>query len=120
MNIEILLQEKIVIAIENLFGFTPAKSMVQLQQTRREFVGDMTFVVFPVVRLAKKSPEEIARLLGDYLVLHVAEVETYNVVKGFLNLTVSNGWWLASLVQARENSCFGLKEIGRASCRERM
>lgn len=108
MNIEILLQEKISIAIEALFGFTPEKSMVQLQQTRKEFAGDVTFVVFPVVRFAKKSPEETGRLIGEYLVGNTEEVDQFNVVKGFLNLTISNHWWLGILEKAFASPSYGL------------
>ena len=112
MNIEILLQEKIAQAIENLFGFVPEKNVVQLQQTRKEFTGDYTFVVFPIVRNAKKSPEDTARLLGEYLVGQVDEVEDFNVVKGFLNLTIRNDWWLQSLSRAFTLPGYGLKMAG--------
>jgi arginyl-tRNA synthetase len=113
MNIEILIQEKITIAIEALFGFTPEKSMVQLQQTRKEFAGDITFVVFPVVRFAKKSPEETGRLIGEYLVANTAEVDQFNVVKGFLNLTISNQWWLNVLEKASSNPSYGITPVGK-------
>jgi arginyl-tRNA synthetase len=108
MNIEILLQEKISQAIESLFSITPEKNMVQLQQTRKEFEGDITFVVFPIVRFARKSPEETARLIGEYLVQHTDEVDSFNVVKGFLNLTVNNAWWMNTLRQAFGNRDFGI------------
>lgn len=113
MNIEILLQEKITIAIEALFGFTPEKSMVQLQQTRKEFAGDVTFVVFPVVRFAKKSPEETGRLIGEYLVGNTEEMDQFNVVKGFLNLTISNHWWLGILEKAFASPSYGLTPAGQ-------
>lgn len=113
MNIEILLQEKISIAIEALFGFTPEKSMVQLQQTRKEFAGDVTFVVFPVVRFAKKSPEETGRLIGEYLVGNTEEMDQFNVVKGFLNLTISNHWWLGILEKAFASPSYGLTPAGQ-------
>ncbi len=99
-------------AIENLFGFVPEKNVVQLQQTRKEFTGDYTFVVFPIVRHAKKSPEDTARLLGEYLVDQVDEVEDFNVVKGFLNLTICNDWWLKSLSRAYTLPGYGLKVAG--------
>lgn len=112
MNIENLLQDKIILAISTIFGFEPEKSMVQLQQTRKEFKGDMTFVVFPIVRFSKKSPEETARLLGDYLVQNVSEVEDFNVVKGFLNLTIYKRWWLNILLSAYSDSRYGLQNAG--------
>lgn len=109
MNIENLLQDKIALAISTIFGFELEKSMVQLQQTRKEFDGDITFVVFPIVRFSKKSPEETARLLGDFLVEHVAEVESFNVVKGFLNLTIHQQWWLSILQNAYSDKSYGLQ-----------
>jgi arginyl-tRNA synthetase len=115
MNIENLLQDKIIVAVSALFGFEPEKSMVQLQHTRKEYVGDITFVVFPIVRFSKKSPEETARLIGDYLVRNVEVVENFNVVKGFLNLTIYSKWWLNILTSAFSNNRFGLKDTGENS-----
>ena len=109
MNIELLLQQKISAAIELLFGFKPEANLVQLQKTRKEFDGDITFVVFPVVRFSKKSPEETARIIGEYLTEHVEEVQGFNVVKGFLNLTVSNAWWLGVLASTWKQKEYGLK-----------
>lgn len=115
MNIENLLQDKIIVAVSDIFGFEPEKSMVQLQQTRKEFDGDITFVVFPILRFSKKSPEETARLIGDYLVRNVEVVENFNVVKGFLNLTIYSKWWLNILTSAFSNNRFGLKNAGENS-----
>lgn len=109
MNIEFHLQEKIVTGIEQVFGFRPDKNLVQLQQTRREFEGDLTMVVFPLVRFSKKSPEETARMLGEYLTTHTREVESFNVVKGFLNLTIHSGWWFKVLSDAAGNPGYGMK-----------
>lgn len=111
MNIEYHLQDKIVTGIEQVFGFRPDKNLVQLQQTRREFEGDLTLVVFPLVRFSKKSPEETARMLGEYLKEHTPEVESYNVVKGFLNMTIYSGWWFEVLSEAAKNSGYGLKTV---------
>lgn len=113
MNIELLLQEKISAAIEQLFGFKPEPNQVQLQKTRKEFEGDITFVVFPIVRFAKKSPEETGQMIGEYLKIHVEEVQDFNVVKGFLNLFVSNGWWIEILRNAWNRKDFGLKKVSK-------
>jgi arginyl-tRNA synthetase len=107
MNIELLLREYISTGIESLFGFTPAREMVQLQQTRKEFEGDITLVVFPFVKFSRKSPEETARLLGDYLVEQTQEVLNYNVVKGFLNMTIHSSWWLNQLDIAWKSDAYG-------------
>lgn len=112
MNIELLLQNHISEAIQHLFGeeFSPEK--VQIQQTRKEFAGDLTFAVFPIVRMAKKSPDETAALLGQYLAEKVAEVDAFNVVKGFLNLTISTGWWIRILEEAYQSPDFGKQPAG--------
>ena len=111
MNIEQLLQGQITAAIEKVFGFTPAEGSVQVQQTRKEFEGDVTLVVFPFVKNARKSPEETARLLGDYLTQNSDLVADYNVVKGFLNMTIIHSWWNQALVKAFNNERFGVTEV---------
>jgi len=110
MNIEQLLQGQVTAAIEKVFGFTPAEGSVQLQQTRKEFEGDITLVVFPFVKNARKSPEETARLLGEYLTENSEVVKDYNVVKGFLNLTITHAWWNKVLVNAFSDERFGVTE----------
>ncbi len=112
MNIEQLLQNNISKAIEHLFGAPFDADMVQMQQTRKEFEGDVTFAVFPIVRLAKKSPDETASLLGTYLTATVAEVEGFNVVKGFLNLTISAKWWMTVLQNAHDADVYGTQPAG--------
>jgi len=109
MNIELFLQGRISSAIEKLFGFTPDKNILQFQKTRKEFEGDITFVVFPLVRHSKKSPEETARIIGDYLVENIEIIEKYNVVKGFLNLTARSNWWINILHEAFVDQNYGLK-----------
>ena len=101
MNIEQILQGQITAAIEKVFGFTPAEGSVQVQQTRKEFEGDLTLVVFPFVKNARKSPEETAHMLGDYLTQNSDLVADYNVVKGFLNMTIIHSWWNQVLVKAQ-------------------
>ncbi len=115
MNIESLLQEKISAGAELLFGYKPEITQLQLQQTRKEFEGDLTLVVFPFVRFSKKSPEETAVQLGNYLVEQVPEVEKFNVVKGFLNLTIGTSYWIALLQEAFRNENYGLKPVTDAS-----
>lgn len=115
MNIEILLQEKIRQAAEKLFGFTPEDNLLQLQQTRKEFEGDFTLVVFPFVRITKKSPEQTGELIGNYLVENYQEIESFNVVKGFLNLTIHNRIWIDMLTEAWPGDHFGIKEVTESS-----
>jgi len=75
MNIERLFGENIHQAIEKRFGISPDRNLLQLQQTRKEFEGDLTMVVFPYVRFTRISPEESAEIIGSYLVENVPEVE---------------------------------------------
>ena len=75
-------------ACEACFGAQIEAEHVQLQQTRKEFEGDRTVVVFPLTRHSKKSPEDTGAALGEWLVAHDELVSAYQVVKGFLNLTI--------------------------------
>ncbi|MCL1821570.1 MAG: arginine--tRNA ligase [Prolixibacteraceae bacterium] len=110
MNLEIYLQDKTVAGIEEIFGFKPEASQIQLQQIKREYEGDITLVVFPLVRMTKKSPEETAVLIGEYLAAHVDEVESYNVIKGFLNISICNKWWISVLKNAFDTEDFGIRK----------
>jgi arginyl-tRNA synthetase len=83
--------------IKELYSEEVAESLISLQDTRKEFEGQVTIVVFPLVRVSKKSPEQTANDLGTYLVAHLAEVTAYNVVKGFLNLSIADSYWLSLL-----------------------
>ena len=80
-------------AVKSLYGFEASEQMVQLQKTRSEFEGSVTLVVFPFVKAARKRPEDVAQEIGEYLVSHSGVVEKYNVVKGFLNLTIASEAW---------------------------
>ena len=68
---------------------------IEIQLTRKEFEGDYTMVLFPLLKLIKAKPEQIGEVLGAYLTEHVAEVTAYNVVKGFLNLTIADSYFLS-------------------------
>ncbi|MCB0806829.1 MAG: arginine--tRNA ligase [Bacteroidales bacterium] len=81
-------------AVEHLFGQKIDKHLLQIEKTNRDYEGDFTLIVFPLLRIAKKSPEETARLIGDYLTAHCDEIKGYNVIKGFLNLAVSDNYWI--------------------------
>ncbi len=111
MNIEVLLREKISLGIESLFHHKPDISQLQLQQTRKEFEGDMTLIVFPFTRFSGKSPEETASILGDYLLTYAPEVEKFNVVKGFLNISIRNQIWIDILVESYLSVKYGLKPV---------
>ena len=84
MNIEALISKAAGEAVKALYGMEASEKMLQLQKTRSEFEGNLTLVVFPFVKAAKKSPEQTAQEIGEYLVNNCSAVEKFNVVKGFL------------------------------------
>ena len=110
MNIEALISKAAGEAVRALYGMDATEKMLQLQKTRSEFEGNLTLVVFPFVKAAKKSPEQTAQEIGDYLVQNCSAVEKFNVVKGFLNLSIGDGAWveLLSAIDADDN--FGMKQ----------
>ena len=96
MNIEQFIQQHVSRCIESLYGDTGG-APVQIQKTRKEFEGDMTLVVFPLLKLSRKSPEATAEEIGSALVGAVPEISGYNVVKGFLNISLSPRFWAERL-----------------------
>ena len=91
--INIDLQNKVIEAIEKIYNEKVEQNLVQIQQTRKEFVGDFTLVVFPFVKLLKKSPEIIANEIGEYIKQNMSEVSNFNVIKGFLNFVLTDSFW---------------------------
>ncbi|NMB71149.1 MAG: arginine--tRNA ligase, partial [Bacteroidales bacterium] len=85
---------------------------VQIQKTRKEFAGDLTVVVFPLTRLSRTGPEQTGKALGDYLQKELPEVIDYNVIKGFLNLTVGEVFWSEVVRYYRNDSALGLSAPG--------
>ena len=93
MNIENFLQQKSVEAISALYGDVDSK-LVQVQKTRKDFEGDFTLVVFPFLKTSRKGPEATADEIGRYMTEHFAEIKSFNVVKGFLNINLSHDFWI--------------------------
>ena len=110
MNIEALISKAAGEAVKALYGMDATDKMLQLQKTRSEFEGNLTLVVFPFVKAARKSPEQTANEIGQYMVEHCQAVEKYNVVKGFLNLSIGDGAWLSLLKAIDEDEHFGTKQ----------
>lgn len=110
MSIELKIRDQIVEAIEKCYHQQVDPSLVQLQTTRKEFEGDITLVVFPFVRISRKSPELTATEIGEYLQQNVAEVDKFNVVKGFLNLVITSNYWISVLNSASDHKNFGITE----------
>jgi arginyl-tRNA synthetase len=115
MNIEALISKAAGEAVKVLYGMDANEKMLQLQKTRSEFEGNLTLVVFPFVKAAKKSPEQTAQEIGEYLIANCAAVEKFNVVKGFLNLSVGDGAWLQLLEAIDKDEHFGMKQASDKS-----
>ncbi len=110
MDIEALISKAAGDAVKALYGMDATEKMLQLQKTRSEFEGNLTLVVFPFVKAAKKSPEQTAQEIGEYLQANCTAVEKFNVVKGFLNLSVGGGAWLELLKVIDADEHFGMKQ----------
>jgi len=91
---EIVLKEKIKEAVKNIYNSEVADDLIQIQETRKDFKGDFTLVVFPLLRFSKNTPEKTGETIGKYLIDSFKEVSGFNVIKGFLNLEISDAWWL--------------------------
>jgi arginyl-tRNA synthetase len=113
MNIETLISNAAREAVKALYGMDATDKMVALQKTRSEFEGNLTLVVFPFVKAARKSPELTAQEIGDYLTEHCSAIDRYNAVKGFLNLSVSPAAWLQLLNAIDQDPHFGIKDPSR-------
>jgi arginyl-tRNA synthetase len=109
MKIESQIMSAAIEAVKALYGQDVPEKMVQLQKTRSEFEGNLTLVVFPFVKMARKSPEQTGQELGDYLVAHCEAVSSYNVVKGFLNLVIAPAAWLSMLADIDSDEHYGEK-----------
>ncbi|MFC6098699.1 arginine--tRNA ligase [Olivibacter domesticus] len=84
-------------AIKKIYGEEIPESTVTLQETRKEFDGQVTIVTFPFTRFSKKSPEQTGADIGEYLVANSVDIEAYNVIKGFLNISLTDVFWLDQL-----------------------
>lgn len=105
MTLEQILTEKVQEAVKNLYGIDVNEQQVQLQKTRPEFEGDITLVVFPFVKAARKAPAQVAMEIGETLKGEL--VEKYNAVQGFLNLSIAQTYWLAQLQTIADTENYG-------------
>ena len=94
-------------AVKALYGQDVPEKMVQLQKTRSEFEGNLTLVVFPFVKMARKSPEQTGQEIGQYLVDNCSAISKFNVVKGFLNLSIADAAWLQLLADIDKDDHYG-------------
>lgn len=107
MDLIVKIQEGVAAAVKKLYDLEIAPTAVNLSPTRKEFEGDYTVVVFPFTKAAKKPPPAIAQELGEYLDENVDIISKFNIVKGFLNISVSDTFWKEFLTQNADNQCFG-------------
>jgi arginyl-tRNA synthetase len=105
MNVDSLLRQEIQKAVQALFG--QSVDNLQIQPTNKEFEGSHTLVCFPLTKITKKNPEETARMVGDYLVANSGIVSKYNVLKGFLNVVLSDKVWIETLTSIFSNASYG-------------
>ena len=114
MKLEEILIPQVQEAVKDLYGIEITAEQVQLQKTRAEFEGDITLVVFPFVKAARKAPAMVAQELGEKLlefrssgVQEFNVVEKYNAVQGFLNLSIAQSYWIEQLQAIAENTEYG-------------
>lgn len=101
--------------LKELYGQEVAEEQIQLQKTRKDFEGDVTLVAFPLLRVSKKSPEQTGEDIGNALVAKVDYVAGFNVVKGFLNLSFSSGYWVSQLADIVKTENYGFRQKGAHS-----
>jgi arginyl-tRNA synthetase len=94
---EIILKEKIKEAVKIIYNSDVKDDLIQIQETRKDFKGDFTLVVFPLMRFSKNTPEKTGEMIGQYLTDNYPALSGFNVIKGFLNLEVSDKWWIEYL-----------------------
>lgn len=111
MKVEVQLQEAVVKAVKALFEHDITTDQVTLQKTNRDFEGHLTVVVFPFLKASRKGPEQTAQALGEWLVANSGLVEKFNVVKGFLNLSISSSVWLELLSEIDADANYGTKSL---------
>ena len=115
MVIEQQITGAIIAGIKELYGADVTASQVQLQKTKKEFKGHLTLVVFPFLRMSKKSPEQTAQEIGEYLLRNEPAVAEFNVIKGFLNLTVACSCWIDLLNSINEQPAYGIIPVTEQS-----
>lgn len=108
MNAEIIITEALGKVVEKLYGSVPAPELLQVQTTRKEFEGDYTVVVFPLLRISRKSPEQTGSEIGREILDSLPEIESFQVIKGFLNLKMSSSYWINRLQDIALTKNYGM------------
>ena len=111
MNIEQKLVSSVIGGLKALYGQDVPATQVQLQKTKKEFEGHLTLVVFPFLRMSKKGPEQTAQEIGEYLQANEPSVAAFNVIKGFLNLTIASSAWIELLNGIHADKQYGIVAV---------
>ena len=111
MSLNHILAQATAEAVKNLYGAEVAADTIVPSTTKKEFEGNLTIVVFPFLKASHKHPEDTAQEIGAYLVEHCDAVEKFNVIKGFLNITIKPTFWTSVLLQVAEKPDFGFKPV---------
>ncbi len=111
MTIENILKKHLIDVIDELYGQKPDEAQISFQKTRKEFEGDLTLVVFPFLKLSRKNPQSTAEEIGASLIQKLALISDYNVIKGFLNLSISNDFWFGFLRDNAFSKDFAYKTV---------
>ena len=115
MKIEDKLVASVISGLKALYGQEVPEKMVQMQKTKKEFEGHLTLVVFPFLKMSKKGPEQTAQEIGGYLKANDPAVAAFNVIKGFLNLTIASATWIELLNEIQADEQYGLMQVTDAS-----
>ncbi|MBB4044293.1 arginyl-tRNA synthetase [Bacteroides reticulotermitis] len=110
MKIEDKIVSSVISGLKALYGQDVPEKMVQVQKTKKEFEGHLTLVVFPFLKMSKKGPEQTAQEIGEYLSANESAVAAFNVIKGFLNLTIASDTWIELLNEIQADKQYGLTE----------
>ena len=115
MKIEDKLVASVINGLKALYGQEVPEKMVQLQKTKREFEGHLTLVMFPFLKMSRKGPEQTAQEIGEYLKANEPAVAAFNVIKGFLNLTIASATWIELLNEIQADEQYGLVQATETS-----
>ena len=115
MKIEDKLVASVISGLKALYGQEVPEKMVQIQKTKKEFEGHLTLVVFPFLKMSRKGPEQTAQEIGEYLKVNEPAVAAFNVIKGFLNLTIASATWIDLLNEIQADEQYGLVKATETS-----
>ena len=115
MSIDNIISSAVAEALKSLYGADVDAATIVPQTTKKEFEGNLTIVVFPFLKMSKKAPEATAQEIGDYLVANCEAVKTFNVIKGFLNITIEPKFWLGVLKHIEDTADYGFKKADDSS-----